>query len=118
MAPKLTNQLSACGIILLGGMVSNTSPAVAWGGLVRQWVQGMNTVCAYSDGEQYMMDGLAMCPVSDQEAQPQGFSQHGMGMSAGEYQDNNSKVCVYEVFGERKFLRLDSTSLCPLSYQF
>ena len=78
----------------------------------------MNTVCAYSDGEQYMMDGMKMCPISDSDAQPSGFPTHGVGMSVGEYQDNNSKVCVYDVMGEKTSLRISSVELCPLSHQF
>jgi hypothetical protein len=40
------------------------------------------------------------------------------GFKQGEYQDGMTKVCVYSVLGNQRLLRVDSTDLCPLSYDF
>ena len=42
----------------------------------------------------------------------------GTGFLAGEYLDGMTKVCVYDVMGEKKAIRLNSTSLCPLNPRF
>lgn len=48
-----------------------------------------------------------------------GFSNgHAMGFLAGEYQDGMTKVCVYDVLGTKKALRLNSVALCPLNSNF
>lgn len=79
-------------------------------------VQGLVHLCRYSNGKVYSFNATELCPVSIEDS-AQGFGQ-GQGFLQGEYRDGMTKVCVYDVLGERKAVRLPNTTLCPLNPTF
>src|SRR5215467_10147525 len=79
-------------------------------------VHGLVRYCKYSNGKIYTVNAVEICQLSIQDSAP-GFGQ-GQGFLQGEYQDGMTKVCIYQVLGERKALRVPSTSLCPLNPKF
>jgi hypothetical protein len=79
-------------------------------------VRGVMRYCKYSNGKIYTVNAVEICPLSIEDSAP-GFGQ-GQGFLQGEYQDGMTKVCIYQVLGERRALRLPSTSICPLNPQF
>ena len=79
-------------------------------------VRGLVRYCKYSNGKIYTVNSVEICQLSIQDSAP-GFGQ-GQGFLQGEYQDGMTKVCIYQVLGERKALRIPSTSICPLNPQF
>lgn len=79
-------------------------------------VRGLMRHCKYSNGKVYTVNATDVCPISVEDSPPR-FGQ-GHGFLKGEYQDGMTKVCVYDVLGERRAVRLPSTSLCPLNQQF
>jgi hypothetical protein len=103
--------LIACGLLL-------PLPALAWTYFLQAdlGVRGLMRYCRYSNGRTYTVNATEICPISTEDSSP-GFGQ-GLGFLQGEYLDGMTKVCVYNVLGERKAIRLPSTSLCPLNQQF
>ncbi len=93
-------------------------PAFAWTYYLQQdlGVQGLVHLCKYSNGKVYTFNATELCPLSIEDGAP-GFGQ-GQGVLQGEHQDGMTKVCLYEVMGERKAIRLPSISLCPLNSRF
>lgn len=79
-------------------------------------VRGLVRYCRYSNGAVYTVNATDICPISIEDSAP-GFGQ-GQGFLQGEYQDGMTKVCIYDVRGERRALRLPSTALCPLNPRF
>ena len=79
-------------------------------------VRGLMRYCKYSNGKIYTVNATELCPISIEDSAP-GFGR-GQGFLQGEYQDGMTKVCIYDVLGERRALRLPSTSLCPLNPKF
>ena len=79
-------------------------------------VNGVMRYCQYSNGKVYAVNAAEICQISVEDSAP-GFGQ-GQGFLKGEYQDGMTKVCVYDVLGEQRGLRLSSTSLCPLNPKF
>ena len=79
-------------------------------------VRGVMRYCKYSNGKVYAVNATDLCQISIEDSAP-GFGQ-GHGFLKGEYQDGMTKVCVYDVLGEQKALRISSTSICPLSPEF
>lgn len=79
-------------------------------------VNGLMRRCQYSNGKVYAVNAAEICQISIEDSAP-GFGQ-GPGFLAGEYQDGMTKICVYQVMGEKKALRLNGTSLCPLNPNF
>jgi hypothetical protein len=83
-------------------------------------VQGIQHYCEYSDGNTYSVNATQLCPMSvsvDGVQLPSGGS-GTTGFKSGEYRDGMTKVCVYNVLGSNRFLRVDGTELCPLTYEF
>lgn len=80
-------------------------------------LSGFQHLCEYSNGKTYSVNGTQMCPMSIEE---DGIITNGStpGFKAGEYQDGMTKVCVYNVMGSQRFLRINGMGLCPLSYNF
>ena len=72
--------------------------------------------CKYSDGKTYTFNSTDLCELSIQVSPP-GLGR-GTGYLVGEQQDGLTKVCVYDVLGEKKGIRLRATELCPVSRQF
>ncbi len=93
-------------------------PSFAWTYYLQQdlGVQGLVHLCRYSNGKVYTVNATELCPLSIEDSAP-GFGQ-GQGFLKGEYQDGMTKVCVYDVLGEKKAIRLPSTSLCSLDPTF
>ena len=79
-------------------------------------VRGVMRYCQYSNGKVYAVNAAEICEISIEDSAP-GFGQ-GQGFLKGEYQDGMTKVCVYDVLGEQRALRINSTSLCPLNPKF
>lgn len=79
-------------------------------------VQGVVRYCKYNNGKIYTVNSSEICQISIQDSPPD-FGQ-GQGFLKGEYRDGMTKVCVYDVLGEQKALRVSSTSICPLSPKF
>ena len=93
-------------------------PSFAWTYYLQQdlGVQGLVHLCRYSNGKVYSFNATELCPLSIEDS-AQSFGQ-GQGFLQGEYQDGMTKVCVYDVLGDRRAIRLPSTSLCPLNSRF
>ncbi len=79
-------------------------------------VDGLLRYCKYNNGKTYTFNSTDLCPLTLQ-TDPPGFGQ-GLGFLKGEYQDGLTKVCIYDVLGQRQGLRLQSTAICPLSSNF
>lgn len=94
------------------------SSASAWTyNLVRDLgVKGVMRYCQYDNGKTYAINAAEICRISITDSAP-GFGR-GQGSLIGEYQDGMTKVCVYQVLGERKAIRKNSVSICPLSHKF
>lgn len=80
-------------------------------------VSGFQHLCRYSDGEIYAFKAVSLCPLSINVDGP-AFNGRVTGFHRGEYRDGLTKVCVYDVMGQQRFLRIDGVNLCPLSYDF
>lgn len=93
-------------------------PAYAWTYFVQGdfGVRGLVRYCKYSNGNIYTVNSTELCPMSIEDSAP-GFGL-GQGFLVGEYQDGMTKICIYDVLGEKRALRLPSTSLCPLNAWF
>lgn len=91
-------------------------PSFAWAYYLQEdlGVQGLVHLCRYGNGKVYTVNAIDLCPISIQDSAP-GF---GQGILHGEYQDGMTKVCVYDVLGEKKAIRLPSTSLCAPNSRF
>lgn len=94
------------------------TPAAAWTYYLERdlGIRGFERLCRYSNDEVYSVNSIDLCPMSIDDSPP-GFGQ-GIGFKAGEYQDGLTKVCVYDVLGQQKAIRIDNFELCPLSYDF
>lgn len=79
-------------------------------------VRGVMRHCQYSNGKVYTVNAAEICQISIEDSDP-GFGQ-GQGFLKGEHQDGMTKVCVYDVQGEQRAIRINSTSLCPLGPKF
>lgn len=104
--------------VLLCCTFATPIPAFAWTYYLQSnlGVQGLVRLCKYSNGKVYTFNATTLCPMSIEDSAP-GFGQ-GQGFLQGEYRDGMTKICVYDVLGERKALRIPNTSLCPLNPTF
>jgi hypothetical protein len=76
--------------------------------------KGTMRYCKYSDGKIYTVDATDLCELSIEAS-----SFGGVGTLVGEKEsDGLNKVCVYDVMGERRAIRVSSVSICPLSQNF
>ena len=78
--------------------------------------QGFLRYCLYSNGEQYTVNSIDLCPLSVETGM--NFGGNVTGFLAGEYMDGMSKVCVYDVLGDQKATRISGIGICPLSESF
>ena len=79
-------------------------------------VKGTVRYCAYNNGRTYAVNSAQTCaPSVEDSAIGMG---HGAGTLQGEYRDGLNKVCIYQVFGERRGLRVTATQICPLNAKF
>ena len=84
-------------------------------------VHGLYHLCKYSNGRVYSFNAIELCPlsVSDDVSGPAPpTSARKMGFKAGEYQDGMTKVCVYDVLGQKAAIRVGAVELCPLTHEF
>ena len=79
-------------------------------------VKGVMRYCKYSNGKIYTINAAEICKISIEDSAP-GFGE-GPGFLIGEQQDGMTKVCIYNVNGEKKGMRVDGTSICPLNPKF
>jgi hypothetical protein len=79
-------------------------------------VHGMMHYCRYSNGQIYSFNAYQVCSPSIGDSAP-GLGQ-GMGFLQGQYMDGITKVCVYNVLGQTRALRISGASLCPLNPNF
>lgn len=75
-------------------------------------VRGVMRQCKYSNGKVYAVNAAEICQISIEDSAP-GFGK-GQGFLKGEYEDGMTKVCVYDVLGEKRAIRINITSICPL----
>lgn len=82
-------------------------------------VHGLFHLCQYSDGNVYSFNATQLCPlqISD-NGPPTAASGSSTGYKAGEYVDGMTKVCVYNVLGTLKSIRIGAVELCPQTYNF
>ena len=109
---------SAIKLLVILGSVLGVSSATAWTHSLEQdlGVKGVMRYCKYSNGKVYAVNAAEICQISIEDSAP-GFGE-GHGSLIGEQADGMTKVCVYNVMGEKKGLRINSTSMCPLSPTF
>lgn len=82
-------------------------------------VHGVFHLCKYSNGVVYSFNALQLCPLQVQDNGPPGVGAGNLvGFKTGEYVDGMTKVCVYNVMGKLKSIRIGSVDMCPLSYNF
>lgn len=79
-------------------------------------IEGFQRLCRYSNGEVYAFNTTDICPLQIEDSAP-GFG-NSLGFKSGEYMDGMSKICVYDVMGEERAIRIGGVELCPLNYQF
>lgn len=103
-------------LCLVATLFSNS--AFAWTVTLVQdlGVNGLMRYCKYNNGKVYTVNAVELCQMSIEDSAP-GFGQ-GAGFLQGQYQDGMTKVCVYDVLGQKKALRIGATSLCPLNPTF
>jgi len=105
-------------IVLLAVFLSTPLPTLAWTLFLQNdlGVKGNMRYCKYSDGKIYSFNSIELCRLSIEGSAP-GLGR-GVGFLNREYIDGMTKVCVYDVLGERKAKRVNSTDLCPLTINF
>ena len=110
--------ISAFKAILVFCILTTPLNALAWTYYLEAdlGVRGLMRYCKYSNGRIYTVNAVEICQLSVEDSAP-GFGQ-GQGFLQGEYQDGMTKVCVYQVLGEKRALRIPSTSICPLNPSF
>ena len=79
-------------------------------------VKGALRHCSYSNGRTLRVNSAETCPPSVEDSAT-GMG-HGVGTLQGEHRDGGNKVCVYQVFGERRGMRVSATQICPLNAKF
>lgn len=80
-------------------------------------INGFERHCRYSNGEVYSVNSSELCPMSI-EVDGLDFGNAVTGFKAGEYDDGMTKVCVYDVLGSQRAVRVGLVELCPLTYDF
>jgi hypothetical protein len=78
-------------------------------------VRGLMRYCKYSNGKVYTVNSTDLCQMSVEEGLP---TRGAVGFLQGEYMDGMTKVCVYDVLGQRQALRVGGVELCPLGPRF
>ncbi len=84
-------------------------------------VRGIYHFCQYNNGKVYSYNATELCPlsISDDVNNSASYTAPGkVGFKVGEYQDGMTKVCVYNVMGQKAAIRIGSVELCPLNYNF
>jgi len=77
-------------------------------------VNGSIRYCRYSDGKVYTFNALDFCEMAINTNDAM-----GIGDLVGEKKsDDMNKICIYDVMGEKKSIRVSIVSLCPISQKF
>lgn len=111
-------------IVLAAVALAMTSPAFAMTVFLQRdlGVRDFMRHCQYSNGRVYTVNSMDLCPMTVEaglDFAPPGQSSSGlMGFYKGEYADGMTKVCVYDVLGENRGIRVKSYELCPISPKF
>ena len=79
-------------------------------------VEDNQRLCKYNNGKVYTINANDLCEVSVEDSAA-GIGQ-GVGFLKGAYPDGITKVCVYDVLGQNKALRIQSVGICPLNQNF
>jgi hypothetical protein len=79
-------------------------------------VKGLMRYCKYSNGQVYTFESTDLCEVTIEDTAP-GMGK-GTGFLAGEYEEGMTKICVYDVLGEKRLIRQNGVSICPVSFRF
>jgi hypothetical protein len=103
---------------LVALIFSQPYAAMSWTLFLQQdmGIEGNYRYCKYSDGKVYTVNSTSLCKLQVEGSAP-GFGV-GVGFLKGERPDGMSKVCIYDVLGEKKGLRIDAATLCPLTKNF
>lgn len=109
--------------ILLASVISATPVAALTAYFQRDLgTENFMRYCQYSNGKVYTVESTDLCPMSVEAGMDYGSrsgSSFGMmGMKKGEYVDGMTKVCIYDVLGEDKAVRVQNFELCPISPRF
>lgn len=80
-------------------------------------VEGLVRNCEYTDGSVYTVNAVELCPLTIEDSGPSAQSS-AHGVLSSEYQDGMTKVCIYNVMGNEKALRVGAAHLCPLTAEF
>ncbi|WP_126419514.1 hypothetical protein [Asticcacaulis excentricus] len=73
--------------------------------------------CLYSNNEIYAYNSTEICPLQiEDDSIKSNRSQKGF--YKGEYPDGMTKVCVYDVMGETRSIRINGIKLCPMQAEF
>ena len=91
-----------------------------------QGVKNGQHYCKYGNGKVYTFSATSLCPLSVKEDAPQPAEKSRekpqMGGNTGfykdEYIDDMTKVCVYNVIGQSRSIRIKRIDLCPMQYDF
>jgi hypothetical protein len=110
------NKGTSAAVIFLGLMASFYAHAWNYNLVQDMGVQGNVRYCKYNNGKIYTTNATDICKISISDSTP-GFG-NGQGFLKGEYADGMNKVCVYNVLGEQKAIRISSVSICPLTAEF
>lgn len=79
-------------------------------------IQGNIRRCKYDNGQVYTVNSINLCPMSVEGPAPNMGT--GTGFYRGTYLDGMTRVCVYDVLGNQRGIRVNSTDICPLNYEF
>ncbi|HBO1118233.1 TPA: hypothetical protein L4E70_006484 [Pseudomonas aeruginosa] len=103
-------------VLFLGFIASFQAYAWNYNLIQDMGVSGAYRYCKYNNGKVYTVNAAEICQISISDSSP-GFGT-GKGFLKGEYADGMSKVCVYNVLGQEKAIRISSVSICPATADF
>ncbi len=114
--------LTAAAAVLLAGMPANAS---VFGLTQDKGVQGTVRICEYANGKDYTVNATSMCPMTVTDDLSSMAQDSGnvppptiTGTYVGSYMDGMTKICVYEVMGTKRAIRVDAPDMCPMSQAF
>lgn len=79
-------------------------------------IQGNIRRCKYSNGQVYTVNSINLCPMSVDGPSPSMGT--GTGFYKATYLDGMTRVCIYDVLGSKRGIRVSSTDICPLAQEF
>lgn len=104
----------------LGFAVLALTSAGAWAGNISldtdYGVRGALHYCRYSNGKVYAFEAGKECPGT--MAEPPDRGGRGTGYLKSEAHEGDSKLCIYNVSGMERSIRVTSFANCPLNQEF